>query len=340
LKRLFTTSKFRKRNTLHALRSLRASLKSKEKRKGRKFKSKNPILIGQPLDRTEPFLSVPGPINFSFIDNTEEMLQYLDRLRTYFQTHKRVLVDLADITNLTNDAIVLMLAFTTEQSNISDCTIRGNYPRDEKLKKIFMESGVFPGTVHSGKRNYIVTKRNKKADGRIADNLIRRSTEALFGFAGRCPGVYRALMEAMANTCYHANPKEKAIETWFLSAYHNQERNLISFAFIDYGVGIFKSRKMRDLATLITSSLGFTDNKTILRQILEGKIESSTKLPYRGKGLPAIYKGLERNYYSNLKIISNNVKADPSNDIYLDLKREFSGTLIYFELNTGNLWIK
>jgi hypothetical protein len=85
---------------------------------------------------------------------------------------------------------------------------------------------------------------------------------------------------------------------------------------------------------------GIKDNRDVLKEIIKGNKLSSTKIPYRGKGLPTIYKGLERNYYSNLKIISNDVKADLSNNNFVKLKKEFSGTFIYFEINNTNRWTK
>jgi len=104
------------------------------------------------------------------------------------------------------------------------------------------------------------------------------------------------------------------------------------------GVGIFKSSKMSGFRDKLTSFFGITDNRDVLKEIISGRKMSSTKIPYRGKGLPNIYRGLERNYYSNLKIISNDVKADLSTDKFERLSKEFSGTFLYWELNNTNRW--
>ena len=142
----------------------------------------------------------------------------------------------------------------------------------------------------------------------------------------------------MANTCYHAKPQQIGHETWWLTVYHDKALNKVSFAFIDMGVGIFKSSKMSGFRNQLSSFFGITDNRDVLKEIINGRKMSSTKIPYRGKGLPNIYKGLERNYYSNLKIISNDVKADLSADKYEKLSKEFSGTFLYWELNNTNRW--
>ena len=147
-------------------------------------------------------------------------------------------------------------------------------------------------------------------------------------------------MESMANTCYHAKPKSIGEETWWLTVYHNREDDHVSFAFIDLGVGIFKSSKMSDFITQASTLFGLNDNRDILKEIISGRKLSRTRIPFRGKGLPTIYKGLERNYYSNLRIISNDVSADLSKGEYLKLKTEFKGTFLYWELNNKNRWTK
>jgi len=252
------------------------------------------------------------------------------------------MINLSEITNLTNDAIVLLISLTQNRQLTNGVTVRGNYPKNEKLRKIFVESGVFGNNTGNpdDTKNYILTRRNKKADGRIADELIRRATKVVFNEEARCPGIYKALLESMANTCYHANPKEIGHETWWLTVYHDKEDNHVSFAFIDTGVGIFKSTKMNDFGAKFASLFGGSDNCDILKEIISGRKRSSTQIPYRGKGLPTIYKGLERNYYSNLKIISNDVKADLSTNEFTKLKKEFRGTFLYWELNTNNRWTK
>jgi len=316
---------------------------SKAKQKARKKKSEGLKKEVQKQSRIdETFTNKKAPSNFSFIENTEAILQYLDELKALFCQRKNVLINLKDITNLTNDAIVLLLSFVKNPKIVNGVAIRGNYPKDENLRKIFVESGVFNNNNgnEDETKNYILTRRNKKAEGGIAAELIKRATKAVFGEEGRCPGVYRALMESMANTCYHAKPQQIGEETWWLTVYHDKEDNHVSFAFIDLGVGIFKSSNVSGFREQLSMMFSIKDNRDVLKEIISGNKLSSTKIPYRGKGIPTIYKGLERNYYSNLKIISNDVKADLSINKFEKLKKEFKGTFLYFELNKTNRWTK
>lgn len=342
MKKYFTSSIYKKRNKKRAAKRLKRRLASLEKQRARRRKNfgvKKEEKKKKKIDNS--FISKKAPSNFSFVNNTDAILKYLEELSSLFKRKQNVLINLKDVTNLTNDAIVLLLSFVKNPKIVNGVSIRGNYPKDEILRKIFLESGVFSNNeIDDEPKNYIITRKNKKAEGGIAAELIKRSTKAVFGAEGRCPGVYRALMESMANTCYHAKPQKIGEETWWLTVYHNKDNNHVSFAFIDLGVGIFKSSKMTDFISKASSLLGLSDNRDILKEIISGRKLSSTKIPYRGKGLPTIYKGLERNYYSNLKIISNDVKADLSNDIYLKLKTEFKGTFLYWELNNTNRWTK
>ena len=342
MKKYFTTSKYKNRNSRHIKDEYKRRKKfiSNKKTKRKKFGnlSKNEILRKR---EDESYRKLKAPENFSFIENTEELLGYIEILRKCAMNRKNILIDLSSITNLTNDAIVLILSFVKNPKLTNGVGVRGNYPTEEKLKKIFIESGLFKSEKNNNttQKNYILTRRNKKADGKIAEEIIKRSSKVIFGKVGRCPGVYKALLECMANTCYHAKPKYIAFENWWLTAYHDQDKNHVSFAFIDTGVGIFKSSKMNDFSLKFESLFGKSNNIDLLKEIISGRQRSRTKISFRGKGLPTIFKGIERNYYSNLKIISNDVKADLSNDNFEILNKQFSGTFLYWELNENNRWI-
>lgn len=341
MKKYFTSWKYKKRNTKRAKNRLKRRLVSKAKQKAKRRKNIGLKKEDKKKKKTsDTFVNKKAPPNFSFVENTEAVLQYLEELKTLFKRRQNVMINLKDITHLTNDAIVLLLSFVKNPKIVNGVAIKGNYPSDERLRKIFIESGIFNKHDGNEAKNYILTRQNKKAEGGIAAELIKRAAKEIFGEDGRCPGIYRALMESMANTCYHAKPKQIGHETWWLTVYHDREDNHVSFAFIDLGVGIFKSSKMNDFKMKAASLFGLSDNRDILKEIISGRKLSSTKIPYRGKGLPTIYKGLERNYYSNLKIISNDVKADLSTGEFVNLKTEFNGTFLYWELNNTNRWTK
>ena len=68
-------------------------------------------------------------------------------------------------------------------------------------------------------------------------------------------------------------------------------------------------------------------------RILEGKMESSTGLHYRGKGLPKIYNDYKNQALKKLYIAANDVFADFDNGTFIELKKPLNGTFLYWEIS-------
>jgi hypothetical protein len=167
-------------------------------------------------------------------------------------------------------------------------------------------------------------------DPQVASNARKLAAEKTFGDPDRkIQPLYRTLIECMANTRKHASPQHSI--NWWLSVYNDPRTRITSYSFCDTGIGIFKSAKVRNL-TKFALSLGLYRNKDILERILDGKIESSTGLAYRGKGLPKIYSDYKNGHIKRLFIAANDVFADFDNGIFLDLEDPLTGTFLYWEI--------
>ncbi len=70
----------------------------------------------------------------------------------------------------------------------------------------------------------------------------------------------------------------------------------------------------------------------ILRALLEGKIPSSTGQPYRGRGLPSIYRSCLDGKIQRLIIVTNDVRADATLGSFSSLPAELQGVLLYWEV--------
>jgi hypothetical protein len=137
----------------------------------------------------------------------------------------------------------------------------------------------------------------------------------------------------MSNTHNHAAGKERkdaVRQTWYSTVYADVSRSRACYTFLDTGVGIFKSIRLRGLKRFF-KAIGVSNNAEILEQILEGRVGSSTGVPYRGKGLPSIYALLKRGSIKELVIIANSVYANVSKGDYRVLEIGFPGTLLYWE---------
>jgi len=78
--------------------------------------------------------------------------------------------------------------------------------------------------------------------------------------------------------------------------------------------------------------LGFKSNADILKEILLGNVRSRTRLSYRGKGIPGIFKAFKRGQLRNLIIVTNDVYANVGEERFETLNIGFEGTFFYWEI--------
>jgi hypothetical protein len=142
----------------------------------------------------------------------------------------------------------------------------------------------------------------------------------------------------MANTKGHAagrnspnSRSEKPPETWWATVYADAGRKKICFTFVDTGVGIFRSIRIRTVRK-IYDFFGGKDDTDILRDMLDGRVPSSTTLSFRGKGLPYMNRLARTNRISSLVIVANDVYANVGSNTFTKLKDPFHGTLVYWEV--------
>ncbi len=117
--------------------------------------------------------------------------------------------------------------------------------------------------------------------------------------------------------------------------HHDAIRNIVSFSFVDLGVGILASARLRALVQTF-KILGISTSHSILTTVLNGEVESRTQVPYRGKGLPKLAKSRDRGQVERLVILANRAYVERGvDDRCRDLKKAFPGTLVYWEIH-GN----
>lgn len=267
------------------------------------------------------------------LGNTQASLDFLDALYQGVLTHQQVFIDLAPIKRISGDAIAGLLA---QLANPLPTRFTGSRPADDAAAGILSQSGFYEHVRTRGPQPAAGHGRIRKHHGDIvepetAQELIVFATSAVRGGPGYARGTYRVLIEAMANTRDHAAPgAHSKSENWLATVNCPPTSSAASFVFVDRGVGIFKSVKIRPVRALLRS-FGLASNSDILRDILHGKVESRTGLPYRGKGLPAMYTAWQRGDISNLVIITNDVFADVAQNDFRTISPEFRGTMICWE---------
>jgi hypothetical protein len=340
-----TNRKRNKKYNLNRAKSIQKRRSSHLKRL-RRWKS-GFIAVYSERGKKEPTLKyerIKAPSIFSICKNFLEVIEFADRVKSLSKLKKNIFINISDIKELTADAIVVLISVLYD-ARLSKVKVIGNYPSNNTIKDKLEQSGFFKhvyGAINaknSKTKNTIYTEFSNMVLPEFADEVVQEASRTVFGDSRGNEDIYRVLTELMMNTHKHANPKVEAAEKWWLATEHDEKNNKVSFAFIDNGVGILESinklaykQGLRDKLAAV-----FKNNLEILQDIMLGKIKSRTGLVFRGKGLPATLKAFERNGFSKLKIITNDVYADYENNIFSFIKPPFSGTLIMFEFNINNV---
>ncbi len=282
-----------------------------------------------------PFSEIKAPHVFSMVQNPEGVITLLREIEILSRTH-HISLDLSEVQILTTDAVAALVA-TIQNGDIKTTTqVRGNQPLADAARSRLIDSGFFSHVesiqpVAAPTKGRMIERRSKKVEPATARDLIHLANQALFGDSRRCPPAYRVLIESMNNTHNHAARRSQHKETWWATVYADIERGRACYTFLDTGVGIFKSVKVGKLKRLLKMA-GIESDATILRDILEGKVESSTGQPFRGKGLPAINDLLKRGRIKSLVVVANDVYANVEKEEFRPMRTPFSGTLLYWEV--------
>jgi hypothetical protein len=328
-KKLFASERWK----AHLKRRQRAQDARLQKRK-RRFNPQTAIKV-VPLSARRKYFSLTVPSNFSIIDNCEEVIAFLNEVKL-LSTKTNLTLDLSGVTAMSTEAIAALIALMSEIMPYA--RIQGNQPMNIEMRAKLVESGFFQHVEHAphtapvptARKGMFLKERSTKVDPEIAKEIIHTGTEGLHGKAQKRQAAYRTLIESMNNTHNHAAARGiTGIKTWWCTVYADSKRKRICYAFVDLGVGIFKSVRINRFKRFYKKLM--LDNGSILKDILEGKVESSTGIPYRGKGLPSIYRHAKAGNIKSLVIVANDVYANVEKNKYKTMRVSFGGTLLYWE---------
>ncbi|PKD17345.1 hypothetical protein [Salegentibacter salarius] len=333
-------------------RRLTSNAKRKRRRKEELGLSRVEKLRFRHYKKFRGFKKVKAPVNFSLVEEPEEMIKFAKNIKKLYRKKKKVFVIFKDTEHIGYDALVLLLSILIRFRS-KRIKFDGDFPTNPEAKKILLDSGFFEYLYKNIKEEdrysfikggTIATHAYKKVDPKLTSEIISDASRTIWKKNKRCQGVQRSLIELMHNTNNHAAYDKEGDKLWFLSVQHRKKEGIVSFSFLDFGVGIFESLNNkgkdskwynweRSLAKLFT----YENNKELLKLILNGELHRTvTGKAYRGKGLPGIYGAFKRNHFNKLHIISNDVYADIENNKFLSLKNAFSGTFVYWEISSNN----
>lgn len=339
-----------------ARRRLEAHLRHKdwERHRNRSVKGLSRSQV-EKRDRRAGYKALTAPQNFSINDNTEEVVKYIADIEKCYDRNQETYVVLEDVVNIDYGAILALLSIMIEFRS-KGINFNGDLPNNVGVRNKLTESGFFPNLYKdktpdldekyciTNSSNHAETHAWKKVDSELSAEIIKEATKTIWGIEARCQGVQRCLLELMQNTNNHAEIGKSGTKNWWLFVNHDHSNKVVSFAFVDFGVGIFENlnnkpntSKFYGWLSKVKKRLLYGDNADLLRLIMSGEFHQTvTGKYYRGKGLPGIAEALQRNQLSNLKIVTNNAFGDIGKSIYKLFDSKFNGTYVYWELNEAN----
>lgn len=333
----------RKRKNHQRVISEKSARRTKKKKKHKKLKNNSKYLkkdkpvFSAAAYKKRLLVKMPLPKIFSLMENPVETIIFINDLKKLELTANTVYLDMSEVITITSGTIALLLSVVNNLAS-RGIIIIGNTPTNPQAEEILDLSGFFSHV--NGKAKYksnnnsntIVEQRNKRVVPQVSAKIIRNAMKTVLGKEQRNKKLQGLFVELMANSVNHGFPGIKN-KKWILSASHYAKDNIVSFSFIDNGVGILNTIKQKFGRQIYTYFNGKND---LLLTAFQGNIGSRTGLSYRGRGLPFILEKYNKNYISNLFILTNNVILDFKNSQFIDLSVSYSGTFYYFEINKDN----
>lgn len=257
-----------------------------------------------------------APSVFSFLYNKDETINFFEKIINFISDkrnyRKNLFIDTAGIIRFTTDALMYLLAVI---SNLNEkfadkYYFSGNDPLDNSVRLKFRESGFCNFVKH---RNKIDIRRNTEkiqiVTGDDCDTEVARQLTDFIRLKGTLDHsttrfLYAMIIELMSNTHKHAyNRDDMILPRWYCYAEYDGN-DIISFTFMDTGVGIPASVRKKFFEKI--DFLGLKSESSYIVSALNGEFRTETGKPYRGKGLPKIKDICMQQKIKRLRIISNN----------------------------------
>jgi hypothetical protein len=343
MKRLYTTSEFKRLNTKRS----KDAVKKRRKRKNKKGYSGHTTNANQnqggnfynrPTYTPPQIVPIKAPDDFSLINNTELTIEYFNNAHNELKKKNRILFDISHIKTLTTDAIAVQIAKIKDSKFHLNNGIIGNEPKDETLKKLFVQSGFYDYVNTRGpkptndKKLLIHEITNNRVEPDIAKAACLLGLKHTFQNEEIFEPLYDILIEVMQNTNNHAG-ETRGVYDWWLHVYNHPDSFKTSYTFLDLGVGIFESLPVQSFKRDFLELLGLKSNLDLVPKLFAGDIKSRTARPERGKGIPQVFECSQNKTFETFILISNDVYADLKTQNYKLIKSPFNGTLFYWEIN-------
>lgn len=357
MKRLQTTSEYKRFNNRRSLKSLKKLSVRKRHSESERIQNRKsqitptirPQKIKGNIDAHDRYLSSNKPIevpeDFRLLGNTQQCLKFFKKLRSrgsikHSSNQKWVAITLSKVEKIDYAAISVFRSIV-EDMHKRHIGVKGDFPKNQECKKMILRSGFLhnmydkfhrPFPVQSKSNIHFFEKGSGKmtiADGKVLSRTMNDIATELMGKPTKCSMLKSLLMEICGNTIEWSEATDKQ---WMLGVIYNEDKVTVTVA--DVGKGILQTLfgKFR----LLFESLGKTDID-ILYGAFEQKYGSKSKDVNRNQGLRLVKWFNDDNCIKGLKVLTNHILLDfanPSKSIDLSsLGVDFDGTFYQWELD-------
>lgn len=278
---------------------------------------------------------IEAPSKLSVIDNIEETLLFFDDIHLCIKKQRKILLKLRNVNYITTDAILYMLSQIEYNLMMGrKAQISGDVPEDENCKKIMETSGFFKHVYYSGALkedpNTFAIETGTKVKPQVAKAVKDFAAERLVLMRAAPKGLFKSLIECMANTKNHAYKLDSIYTKWWLMASYDKDARKVHFTFLDNGLTIPETIR-KNFFEYVKQIYGGQKDGSLIYSALNGEFRTKTGAKHRGKGLPNLYSTAKNNEIENLIIISRRGFVNTSTDSVVELNKHFYGTLISWD---------
>lgn len=285
-----------------------------------------------------------APKTLCIFENSAETISFFKQVSGIIRQLKRrgkLFFDLSQVEKVSVDAIMYLVATIKNTRRIRALQIEcaGNVPINEAAQRTLETCGFYRyvspqyNIKYTSKNDHIKITRGCEADpllaGKICEfvhdhsNCDRLSTKSL----------YTMIMELMTNTKQHAyNNNAYMANNWYV--FVEDCPSHMQFVFLDTGAGIPNTIRTKGVVEKLKNIFSM-DDAYFIASALRGEVRSETKLTYRGKGLPEIYKRISLGYISDFCVVSGYGKCSVKESGEIEetrLENDLVGTMLCWKL--------
>lgn len=131
--------------------------------------------------RNRALKKLEAPRNFSLLENTEEVISFINDVDTCFEKKKNIFIDMDNVDKIAYGAIIVLLSKLV-QFKAKKLDVNGSFPKNKEAKRVLKESGFIDYLYKDDVRiqnEYVINKKicthaNKVAEPALTARIIEQ----------------------------------------------------------------------------------------------------------------------------------------------------------------------